>query len=106
MTSVFSGGAGLRSRTVVRLRERTVVLVVGHLGVRVLDAGHIPDTSARVEVLQEAVAPLLVADLGDCALRVIDVAEDDCVGGAGLGTGGGEGIRWNAGLLAGIGRVN
>src|ERR1043165_1090429 len=52
--------------------------------VRVAHGGQIPGARPRVQVAEQVVAPLLRVKPGDLAVRVVEVAEDDGLGRAGL----------------------
>src|SRR5690606_33679853 len=61
--------------------------VVGHLGIRIAQLAEVAGARANVEVAEQGVVVLAGLGLGDGALGILDVAEDDRLGRAGLFTG-------------------
>src|SRR6478609_9208474 len=62
--------------------------VVGHFGIRVAQLAQIGGARTDVEVAEDRVVALRGFELGNGALRVLDVTEDDAVNGADLLAGG------------------
>ena len=107
------GIAGIGAAVILAMSAAMSVIVHGQSRdgrIRIADPGHVEGAGLDVEIFQQVVAAVVLAQLADPAVGIVQVAKGDGVGGAGLLAPGfvalGAGVGHEAGILVKVEDAN